>query len=215
MNADRLITYRQIAEDEHVARMATLDQIIAEWLAHGCPAPSTDGRYLYVPWMSQLGDNAGYAPGDCGTAALASWLNFRGNNVTVNDVSRATLRPPGFFLTWWADLVKAASNWDLSLIWSRNKTLLDLYAQIDAGKPVIALVYYKALPVRFDPNYRYCHWILVTGYGGGKFWYHDSYYWRPQDGADLEISEQDFLVAWSQNYKAGNSNRQMLSEVAK
>ena len=212
MNADKLIAYRQITESEHVARMAVLDQIIAAWIAHDCPV-STDGQRLDVPWMSQLGDSAGYAPGDCGTAVLASWLNFLEHDVTVDQVSQATKRPPGFRSTWVGDLVKAASNWDLSLIWSRNKTLLDLYAQIDAGKPVIVLVYYKALPVRFDPNYPYCHWILVTGYGGGKLWYHDPYYWTPETGANIEISEQDFLVAWSQNYKAGNSNRQMLSEA--
>lgn len=207
---DQLVAHRKIADDAHNENVQRLDQIIVSLTAHQCHAP--EGARLDIPWLSQLGPSADYARGDCGPGVIAMWLLFLGHSVSVDMASRATGKPHNFSFTSVGDLVRIAAHWDLSLIWSRNQALASLYAQIDEGKPVVALVYYKALPVRYDPNYPWCHWVLVTGYGEGKVIYHDPYY-RDGAGANVEISEKEFLVAWNSNYIAGNSNRQMLSEV--
>lgn len=206
---DQLVTHRRMTDDAHAENMGRLDRIIVSLTAHQCHAPR--GCRLDIPWLSQLGPSAGYARGDCGPAVVAMWLRFLGHNVSVDMASRATGKAQDFSFTSVGDLVRIAAHWDLSLVWSRKQALGDLYAQIDAGKPIVALVYYKALPVRYDPNYPWCHWVLVTGYDGGQIFYHDPYY-RDGTGANVKISERDFLVAWNSNYRAGNSNRQMLSE---
>lgn len=208
----RLTEFRQELFEMHQTTIDRLDDIITELLEEQLAPPSEAGVKLDIPWLSQLGDGANYAPGDCGPAVLAMWLNFLGHTASVDDVSRATNKAQGFHFTTVGDLNAAAVNWGLLLTWSKNRQAADLYRQLDAGRPVIALVYYPALPVRYDPKYPWCHWVLVVGYGDDNIIYHDPYY-KDGQGAFVEISEQAFMSAWGQNYRAGNSNRQMLSEV--
>lgn len=169
-------------------------------------------KRLQVPWLSQLGTDAGFAPGDCGPACLAMWLGNLGHFVTVDEVSRHTQLNRGFRYTMPAHLIWAARNWSVDLYWRRYLELDDLKAEIDAERPCIVLVNYSSLPDRYDPKYPDGHWLLVHGYGDGDIVYSDPYYpnTRNELGKGIAVKEQDFYDAWNRNHLNGNSDRQAL-----
>lgn len=164
------------------------------------------GQMLDVPWLSQLGPSAGFAAGDCGPAVTAMLLRYAGLEVTVDDVSRATRLPVGFRFTNYHNLIEAARAWGLGLRWVAGQRLHDIAAQIAVGWPVIALVYYQALPAPkcYDPSYPYSHWLLVTGVIGEMVYYHDPYFFKRENGANVKITQADFYSSWHQNHRAGN-----------
>jgi uncharacterized protein YvpB len=184
-------------------------QVLLDMAAQAAsPAPSEMARVrLDVPWASQLGEGAGYAAGDCGTACLTMWLRFLGHEVSVDDVSRATGLPEGFSLSGFSHLQKAGRNWGLELAWARLQSVEDLRGELEAGRPVIALVHYLSLParLRYDKNYPYSHWVVVVGIGEGMIVYHDPYF-RGEGGDGVEVSEREFSWAWGNNHLAGNKN---------
>ena len=173
---------------------------------------------LDVPWVSQLAQDANYARGDCGTAALTMWLHYLGHNVSVDDVSRATGLPTGFRFTAFDHLQRAANAWGLALMWVGRQSLDALRVELALDSPVIALVHYPSLPmpVRYDAHYPYSHWVTVVGYSAGGVIYHDPYF-PPGDedaGAFIEIANEDFLTAWGNNHQAGNRNSNYAMVVA-
>jgi len=168
---------------------------------------------LEIPWLSQMGPGAGYAPGDCGAATLAMWLRHLGHDVAVDDVSRATGRPPGFRFLRVGDLIRAARQWGMELYWRRGLGMDDLIEELEAGRPAIALIHYPSLPQnhRYDPRYPYGHFILIAGCDRDSIIYHDPY-WPPDSGrgAYEEIPRADFERAWARSYLNGNSPNQAL-----
>jgi len=184
--------------------VASIDDIIKD---HAGP-PSNNP--LPVPWLSQLGDDADFAPGDCGPACLAMWLRYLGHDdITVDDVSEMSGRPPGYRYTLPAHLYYTAKEWGVTLYWQHHLRTDNIRAEIDAGRPVIALVHYGALPefVRFDSRYKAGHWLLVVGYTDEQIIYLDPYW---TEGGQKTISIQAFYTAWDNNHIDGNSDRQLL-----
>lgn len=185
------------------------------WLKKEEPTePPEPPLWERVPWMSQLGPTADFAPGDCGPAALAPWLVYMGHEVTVDEVSQQTGLDRGFSYTMPAHLIFAARYWNVPLYWRRYLDLDDLYSEIDRGQPVVVLVHYPSLVTKYDPNYSRGHWLLVVGYemdanGETTIIYHDPY-WNSDKGARIRISAADFDKAWSDNHLDGNSDRQAL-----
>ena len=170
------------------------------------------GVTLDVPYLSQLGPDAAFAPGDCGTAVLAMWLNYLGKAVTVDEVSAQTRLDRGFNYTMPAHLIWAARHWGVDLYWQRNLTLDVLRAEIDAGQPCIILVNYPSLPsrMRYDPNYKDGHWLLVVGYDTMTFKIHDPYHSTEIGGAFVSLTIAELDKSWALNHLNGNSDRQML-----
>jgi len=165
-------------------------------------------KLLAVPWVSQLGDGANYAPGDCGAACLASWLLYLGHEgVTVDLVSANVGLAPGYRYTMPAHIIRAAMALGENLYWRRGLSLADLRAEIDRGQPVIVLGHYDYLPDRYDPAYKKGHWFLIVGYSSDGFTYLDPYW--PSDGRRT-ISTDAFVNVWDNNHLDGNSDRQAL-----
>jgi len=167
------------------------------------------GVRLPVPWMSQLGPGAEFAPGDCGPACLAMWLDFLGFDVTVDDVSAHSGLDRGFRYTTPAHLIHAARYWNVNLYWRRYLSLADLADALDAGQPCIVLVNYPSLPERYDARYQAGHWLLVTGYDTTDVIYHDPY-WPSDRGRYVYATRGEFDRAWANNHLNGNSDRQAL-----
>jgi len=169
------------------------------------------GVTLDVPYLSQLGPDAAFAPGDCGTAVLAMWLNYLGDEVTVDEVSYASRLDQGFKYTTPAHLIWAARTWSVDLYWQRNLTVDVLRAEIDAGQPCIVLVNYPSLPsrMRYDPNYKDGHWLLVVGYDAMAFKIHDPYN-KGTAGAFIVLTIAELDKSWALNHLNGNSDRQAL-----
>jgi hypothetical protein len=198
---DELRALRKMIIDDAESKCAYIDSIIA-----GLAQPV--GRRLAVPWVSQLGPQAAFAPGDCGPACLASWLRWLGKGpVTVDQVSEQTDLYPGYRYTMFTHLVRAARAWDVDLYWRRNLVLNDLHAEIDRGQPCIVLAHYPYLPIKYDMNYGAGHWILVSGYGEDKVVYLDPYF---QTGGEVDAVTDTFMRAWGSNHLDGNSDFQAL-----
>lgn len=160
--------------------------------------PIPDEKTLPVPWVgqntSQVTDD--YSNSDCGPASLCMWLKYRGVNVTVDDVSRATGKPAGYTYTVFADLDRAANVYGLDLTHKLGNLTLDLIrAEIDAKRPVIVLVDYPALPKRWDAGYMASHWIVVKGHSEGKFVYNDPYWPDRTGGENISISDSQLTKA--------------------
>lgn len=174
----------------------TLDDI------RGKLAPAAAGsqpdRRLNVPWLSQLGPNASYAPGDCGAACLAMLISFAGRRVTVDEVSKASGKSAGYTLMSFQELINAAARFDISLAHEASG-LADICADIDAGRPVIALVNYKSLPHynRYSAAYNAGHYLLVVGYDADCILYHDPFWPLDSRGAFRALTREDFSRAYT------------------
>jgi uncharacterized protein YvpB len=168
----------------------------------GAAAAEPAGRWLEVPQISQL-DGSPYQGSNCGPASLGMVLAFYGRPVSnrtlrgeVNDlqgtwgvydsgtalrsiatiVARHGLRPLGAF--------DGASR--------HRWTLDELQAELDAGHPVIAEVWYRGLPGRRDSAYNGDHYVVLTGYDDDGLIYND-----PVDRVGgRRIGWQTFARAW-------------------
>ncbi len=164
-------------------------------LAGNSPPPVTPR--LNVPWLSQLGSTAAYARGDCGTACVAMLVNFKGTACTVDDMSKATGRAPGFTLLSFNELTNAALKFGTRLVYASVLKPDLIKADLDAGHPSIALVNYKSLPAvaRFDSSYNAGHYLLLVGYTGQGVIYHDPYWPLAEGGAFRELTWAEFEKA--------------------
>jgi len=164
------------------------------------PAPERPADHrLAVPWVGQntTRSDDDYTRSDCGAAVVTGWLHYRGKtSVSVDDVSRATGKPPNYPYTVFADLDKAANAFGLDLVHQFGTLILPLVEyEIDIARPVIALVHYPSLPIKFDPTYQSSHWILITGYGPDLYYYNDPYWPTAERGADILISASQLTDA--------------------
>lgn len=150
---------------------------------------------LSVPWLSQLDQNANFAPGDCGPACVAMILRALGKDITVNDVSRATGQAAGFTSIHVDQLRYAASRFDASLVWSNTTSYAALESELANGHPSIALVHYPLLPRRRDPNYNAGHYVVIVGIENEKLEYLDPY-WLDEAGGRVVCTKADFRKAW-------------------
>ncbi len=196
---DQLVNLQIALDQVELARQRALDAL-------------TTRRFMIegIPYLSQLGPDADFAPGDCGPASMAMVLRHQtGIPITVDQVSEATGNPEGFRFTNNMTLIRTARKWDVSMYWARHLIVERLIDELNAGRPVIALVHYPSLPIRYDPKYPYSHFIVLVGYDDKDLYYHDPYF--PGDGGNsTPISHSEFNIAWSNVTKNGNSARQCL-----
>lgn len=213
-----------LESDKAERALAALETIATELTAlRAClcedkPKPPKSGKVLAtVPWLSQLGRDAAFAPGDCGPACAAMWIRYYGSDApTVDECSQAINLPPGYKYTTPAHIMNIMRHYGFETYWRRLLSLDDLRAEIDRAHPMILLVEYDRLPyeLRYDKAYKYGHWILIVGYyeddeDGDVFVYHDPYY-LDSAGAFVTIRADDLFIAWNSNSDSGNSNRQAI-----
>lgn len=197
-----------------VYAMTGVEGNIVGYIHELADAPSDD--VLGVPWVSQLGPGAAFAPGDCGPAAVTMILHYYGLvSLTVDDISKQTGQAQGFRYTGAATLMRIMRGYGFDTYWKRYLDLDDLRAEIDADHPCIVLVQYNRLPsrVRYDSGYKFGHWPLVVGYTETGIVYHDSYFPSTAGGAFVEITNDEFDLAWKSTPESGNSPRQAIRRV--
>lgn len=171
-----------------------------------------DGVRLKVPWASQLGSTANYAPGDCGSACVTMLLTYAGAALTVDQVSAATGKPRGFKLLGFDEMIAAAGHFGLKLKHECGTAPAVLYQDISAGKPAIALVDYRSLPAvqRFDGSYSLGHYLVLVGYSTNHVIYHDPYWVDPEGGAFRVLTRAEFDRAYSMIAAGNNYSRHCL-----
>jgi ABC-type bacteriocin/lantibiotic exporter with double-glycine peptidase domain len=127
--------------------------LAAVLLLTGCArqhvAPSSIAHLVRgVPFFPQQ-------PNQCGPASLASLLGFFGQNVPPQHIA-AEIFDPALGGTSTAAMVAYGARHGFPL-WAHQGTLTDIRAELDAGRPVIAL-HRRAWP------HRGFHFVVVTGY---------------------------------------------------
>ncbi len=153
---------------------------------------------LPVPWLSQVGDAASYAPADAGTACVAMLLHaLMGRRVTVDEVSEATGLPPGFERVTFSQLRIAAAQFGMEMRWTQGLGSDGLANQLDERRPVLVYVPYQLLPERHDPALRGGHYLLLVGDTGDRWLFHDPYWPSEAEGAYREIDKATFAALWA------------------
>lgn len=159
---------------------------------------------LAVPYRSQL-DGTPYARANCGPTSVGMVLSAFGIERPTHDLRITANRLQG---TWGYDdgiaiehlatlvVLHGLHAYDLYQGSSfRRWTLDEARAHLRAGRPVIAQVWYRALPGRSSAPYQYDHYIVLVGTVGDDFLYHD-----PIDhdypGALQRISALQLTKAW-------------------
>lgn len=167
--------------------------------------PPISGKVIAVPWLSQLGPTASYAPGDCGAACVAMLANWRGQAVTVDNVGKAIGKAPGYGSLNFNELIAGAAHYGITL---KHDTpyLEQIREDIDRDKPVIVLLNYRSIPMydRYSASYNAGHYVLVVGYAEGCITYHDPYWPQHDRGEYKQMTNADFGRAYT-TIAPGNS----------
>ena len=168
----------------------------------GATAAAPAGRWLEVPHLTQL-DGSPYQGSNCGPASMGMVLAFYGQAVSTRTLRAEVNDLQGT----WGDydsgtavrsLVTIAARHGLRPLGAydgvslRRWTLDEVQAQLDAGHPVIAEVWYRGLPGHRNSSYNGDHYIVLTGYTEDGLTYND-----PIDRAGgRQIGWQTFERAW-------------------
>ncbi len=165
------------------------------------PTPPAPGRVLLdVPYHSQEDLDARWAAADCGPTCvrmLIGWHALRRGRpnppLTVDEVSRVTGMGPSRF-SFPSQLVRAAARFGLRLVETREMTMERVIAELDAGRPLIALVRYGSISYRQKLSFRGGHFVVVIGYDSQHIYVNDPYWWgdRRAEGAGLAVPRREF-----------------------
>lgn len=130
---------------------------------------------LDVPHVSQLGPEAGYGVGDCGIACVAMVVGYEtGTAPSVDALAQSVGLLAGFdYAHITRHLIPAAAQHAVTLYWHAGMTLAAVREELDAGRPIIALVDYRSLPRRYSTSYAGNHYVVLTGYEDDVLTYHD------------------------------------------
>ena len=166
----------------------------------GLPAPpAAAGEVLLaVPYRSQL-DDSPYAGANCGPASIAMVLGAYAVDVPTDAVRAMVNDLQGT----WDDYSSGTSPESIAAIVGhyelrptvRRWTLDEVRAQLDAGVPVVPQVWYPGLPGREDDPYRGDHFVVLLGYRGESFVYHDPI--PPRGGPYTIIGADQLERAWA------------------
>lgn len=180
-------------------------------IANEVEALETKPHMLDIPYRSQHDADAQLSRADCGPACVAMLVEWKGGTITVDGITALTGTGP----TDSIELTRAALVHGISLMRVNNAILSGIEAQIDSGKPVVALVRYADFgKFRQDTQYAGLHWVVVVGYDSENIYIHDPNHWgaRRNEGKAKAIPRAMFDFAWGDTMPEA-INRQMLVVV--
>jgi uncharacterized protein YgiM (DUF1202 family) len=158
---------------------------------------------LADPEISQWTDTADAFRTDCLPASIGMVLAFyhRLGNLTVNDLSAETTLAQSDTGLPSAAGVKLAARHGLTMKLNYGTTLAQIRAEIDALRPVIALVAYRFITGRLDTNDNNPatdgHFFVILGYDDTHVVVNDPDYWNPyiERGHNVLIPVKDIESA--------------------
>ncbi len=160
---------------------------------------------LNVPYRSQIpakpGADGSYGKGDCGPTVAVSILDALRIPATIDELGKRMGKPEGYTSSQLRELQTVMGEYDVRLGWhkfTKPDKSLDWRAvddQVNHGSPIIALVWYPLLTLRYDLRYSYGHYVLIVGTTESQVVYHDPY-WKGEAGANLKVGKADFAKAW-------------------
>lgn len=145
----------------------------------------TDSTYIIpIAHLSQNGSTANQRTNDCGAAAVAMVVRgLTDKNPTVDDVAIKYQSPANTYMNF-TQVDAALNGYGVDGTDKRPFYTQGIEAAIRDGLPVIALVKYPSLPVKFS-TFQGCHFIVIYGLGIGVFLYRDP---LQPEGDSLEAS---------------------------
>lgn len=158
-------------------------------------------KKLEIPYRSQKDSDANYAPSDCGAACVAMILEAFGIRKTIDEIFKATGQDQKNPLSR-LELIRAAVKYKLEIRKFNDGDQAYLKQSIDARKPIIALVNYKAWStdpaVPTQSSFANTHFVVVTGYEDGNVTLNDPLWWRPRraEGHHKKMTFAQFVSAW-------------------
>ena len=168
---------------------------------------------LNIPYRSQWDDDAKYNNSDCGPTCTAMLLNYFGKDATPDGIYDflPPKKPDDF--TYVQELLNVFKVHQVSAknIYydSRATAFYHLRANIDAGKPMIALVNYKPWRSATGHTYAAGHFVVVTGYTGTHVLMHDPLFglWVDRNkGSHFALPNDLFAAGWGGFVNKENPN---------
>ena len=158
---------------------------------------------LDIPYRSQWDSDAKFNNSDCGPTCAAMLLNYNGKNATPDGIYNfITPRGPNDFTFVWelVNVFKAHQVTARNIQYDTKGTAFHhLRANIDAGKPMIALVKYQPWISATGNSYQWGHFVVVTGYDNTNVYMHDPLFgmWASRSkGAHFAMSNDLFAAGW-------------------
>lgn len=160
---------------------------------------------LPVPQVTQWGIQANWRRTDCGVACALMCLEFYGRrgDLTVDALAHETSLKYGDDGLAPAEVAKILTDHGLPARSVKIANTAVIKAEIDAGRPVIALIAYRYITNRLDigdnvPG-RDAHFLTIVGYDDTHWIADDPDYWVPyvERGHDTRIAFTDLEKALS------------------
>jgi hypothetical protein len=158
---------------------------------------------LTVPYHSQEDPDARSFANDCGAACASMILEWAGKGrIGVDSLSRqTTLATDDSGLTP-LQVANLLAKYGLTAnVQTRNVDVPAVASEINASRPVIALIHYGAITERQNQNDPYGHFVVVVGADDSSIYLNDPDFWgnKRQYGAGLKVSIAEFTNALKQS----------------
>ena len=159
---------------------------------------------LNIPYRSQWDKaDAGDYSADCGPTCLAMIFNYYQIEMTPNEVYEflPEKKPKDYVKI--GEMMNAGAAKNITLTYENYKNqyeaVSNLRENLDAGLPVIALIKYEPWQKKTGNPFKWGHFIVVTGYENGSFFFHDPLFgvWQPAGkGSHFKMTEYQFCKGW-------------------
>jgi len=186
-----------------LALVALVAALLAITTAHA--DSSTGADILPVPYRSQF-DGSAYAGSNCGPTAIAMVLEAYGQDVPTQALRDRANQLLGIYSpssgTRTQDLARVVREHGLAtfgLYYGQGRshwTLDDIRREVQAGRPVVMLTFYPALPNHHGAA-GISHYIVIVGLDGDNFLFNDSATKSIQSGYRVPITAADLGRAWA------------------
>ncbi|WP_420640877.1 C39 family peptidase [Candidatus Leptofilum sp.] len=158
---------------------------------------------LEIPYRSQWDNDAKFNNSDCGPTCTAMLLNYFGKSATPDGIYD-DLPPKGpndFTFVW--ELVNVFKKHQVTATNiqydAKATAFYHLRANIDAGKPMIALVKYQPWISATGNSYKWGHFVVISGYTDTHVLMHDPLFgmWALRSkGAHFALPNDLFAAGW-------------------
>jgi len=145
------------------------------------PAPVANGVSLAVPYRSQEDPDARHYRNDCGPACVGMLIEWAGLPALPTDALSAetSLAQHDDGLACWS-LAALARRHGVNMQTASALTLDAVKAELDAGKPLIALISYSYIKERQNQADGAGHFVVVRGYDAEHVYINDPDFWTAQ-----------------------------------
>ncbi|WP_420629071.1 C39 family peptidase [Candidatus Leptofilum sp.] len=158
---------------------------------------------LEIPYRSQWDNDAKFNNSDCGPTCTAMLLNYFGKTATPDGIyDHLPSKDPNDFTFVWelVNVFKAHQVTATNIQYDTKATAFyHLRANIDAGKPMIALVKYQPWISATGNSYKWGHFVVISGYTDTHVLMHDPLFgmWAARSkGAFFALPNDLFAAGW-------------------